>query len=87
MDMASTDVTPAASNLFTVRKDVDKLNDKMAKMYHHLMAKLQYLCKRARPELQTANSFLMTWVTQPDEDDWKNSDNVSDTFTDQKIFS
>jgi hypothetical protein len=47
MDMASTDVTPAASNLFTVRKDVNKLNDKMAKMYHHMMAKLLYMCKRA----------------------------------------
>ena len=66
---------------------MNKHDNKMAEMYHHLTAKLQYLCKRARPELQTAISFLMTWVTQPDEDDWKNSDNVSDTFTDQKIFS
>jgi hypothetical protein len=69
--MAGTDITPAASNLFTVRKDVNKLDNEMAKTYHHLMAKLLYLCKRARPELQTVISFLMTQVTQPDEDDWK----------------
>ncbi len=71
MDMAGTDITPAASNLFTVRKDVNKLDNEMSKTYHHLMAKLLYLCKRARPELQTVISFLMTQVTQPDEDDWK----------------
>jgi hypothetical protein len=63
--MAGTDITPAASNLFTVRKDVNKLDNEMAKTYHHLMAKLLYLCKRARPELQTVISFLMTQVTQP----------------------
>jgi hypothetical protein len=40
-------------------------------MYHHLMAKLLYLCKHAHPNLQTTVSFLTTWVTGPDEDDWK----------------
>jgi hypothetical protein len=40
-------------------------------MYHHLMAKLVYICKCAHPDLQTTVSFLTTWVTGPDEDDWK----------------
>jgi hypothetical protein len=45
VDMASTGVTPAASNLFTVRKDVNKLDNEMAKTCHHLTAMLLYLCK------------------------------------------
>jgi hypothetical protein len=69
-DMAGTDVTPASNNLFTVRKGTDKLDDKDAITYHHLTAKMLYLCKRARPDLQTAISFLTTRVTRPDKDDW-----------------
>ena len=30
-----------------------------------------YLCKRARPDMQTAIAFLCTRVKQPDVDDWK----------------
>jgi hypothetical protein len=70
-DMDGTSVTPAAANLFTVREDVDKLDDDQAETYHRLTAKLLYLCKRARPDFQTAVSFLTTRVTSPDEDDWK----------------
>ena len=35
------------------------------------MAKCLFLCKRARPDIQTAVSFLCTRVKCPDEDDWK----------------
>jgi hypothetical protein len=70
-DMQGTAVTPTAANLFMVRDDIEKLDDKHAETYHHLMAKLLYLCKRAHPDLQTVVSFLMMQVTQPDEYDWK----------------
>ena len=30
-----------------------------------------FLCKRARPDIQTAVAFLTTRVKGPDEDDWK----------------
>jgi hypothetical protein len=69
--MAGMDVTPASSNLFTVRKSTNKLDDERAMMYHHLTAKMLYLCKRACPDLRMAISLLVTQVTQPDEDDWK----------------
>jgi hypothetical protein len=59
-DMEGMAVTPAAANLFAVRDDVKRLDDKCAETYHHLTAKLLYLCKRARPDLQTAVSFLTT---------------------------
>jgi hypothetical protein len=70
-DMEGRAVTPATTNLFTVRKHVEKLDDKHAETYHHLTAKLLYLCKQSRPDLQTTVSFLTTRVTGPDEDDWK----------------
>jgi hypothetical protein len=70
-DMQGMAVTPTAANLFMVRDDIEKLDDKHAETYHHLMAKLLYLCKWAHPDLQTVVSFLMMQVTQPDEYDWK----------------
>jgi hypothetical protein len=40
-------------------------------MFHHNVAKLPFLCKRARPDIQTAVSFLCTRVKSPDVDDYK----------------
>jgi hypothetical protein len=44
-NMNGTAVTPAASNLFVVQGDADKLDDANAETYHRLTAKLLYLCK------------------------------------------
>ena len=40
-------------------------------MFHNATAKDLYLCKRSRPDIQTAVSFLTTRVKDPDIDDWK----------------
>jgi hypothetical protein len=40
-------------------------------LYHHNTAKLLFLCKRARPDIQTAVAFLSTRVQAPDTDDYK----------------
>lgn len=40
-------------------------------MSHHRVARLLFLCKRARPDLQVAVAFLSTRVKSPDCDDWK----------------
>jgi hypothetical protein len=69
-DMDGIAVTPAASNLFTVRDNVDKLDDDRSETFHRFTAKLLYLCKRARPDLQPTVAFLTTRVAQPDTDDW-----------------
>ena len=68
--------TPAANHLFTVNPQGVKLNEKKAENYHHLTAKLLYLCKRVRPNLQTAVSFLTTRVKSSDKNDYKNSGGV-----------
>lgn len=52
-------------------------------LFHHLTAKLLYLAKRTRPDLQAAVSFLTMRVLVPDVDDWKNWDVVSVTFMPQ----
>ena len=39
--------------------------------FHHIVARLFFLCKRVRPDLQTAAAFLCTRVKKPDTDDYK----------------
>ena len=63
--------TPAASHLYQINEDADKIDDKDAEIFHHLTAKLLYLAKRSRPDILTAVSFLCTRVKSPDCDDWK----------------
>ncbi|KAG7356172.1 enoyl-CoA hydratase [Nitzschia inconspicua] len=63
--------TPAANHLFDIDDNAEKLDSQQAITFHHLVAKLLYLCKRARPDLQLAVAFLTTRVQSPDVDDWK----------------
>ena len=70
-DMNSKAVTPASSILFDVNSNAEKLDDEKAVTFHHLTAKLLYLSKRARPDIQTAVAFLCTRVMQSDIDNWK----------------
>ena len=70
-DMNGTVTSPAADHLFTVNDTGKKLNREQSEMFHHNVAKLLFLCKRARPDIQTAVAFLTTRVMAPDEDDYK----------------
>jgi hypothetical protein len=70
-DMLGTAATPAGEHLFTVTENPTYLDDPDAELFHHLTAKLLFLCKRARPDLQTAVAFLTTRVKRPDVDDYK----------------
>ena len=63
--------TPVADHLFQVRDDQDGLSEERALIFHNATAKDLYLCKRARPDIHTAVSFLITRVRAPDQDDWK----------------
>jgi hypothetical protein len=71
-DMSGTAPTPAANHLFNVNITNPKLlNPADAELFHHMVAQLLFLCKRARPDIQTAVSFLCTRVQHPDTDDYK----------------
>ena len=67
----NTATTPAALHLFEVREDVKVLEEEDAMKFHTMVAKGLFLCKRARPDIQTTIAFLTTRVKQPDQDDWK----------------
>jgi hypothetical protein len=73
-DMAGKAATPAADHLFTVNDKPVLLNKEKSDMscfIHHHTAKLLFLSKRARPDIQTTVAFLTTRVRAPDEDDYK----------------
>jgi hypothetical protein len=63
--------TPAAGHLYEVRADAEPLDKPTSEQFHTLTAKLLFLSKRARPDLQQAIGFLTTRVKNPDMDDWK----------------
>jgi hypothetical protein len=63
--------TPAAQHLFTVNDDGEKLGQEDADLFHQMTAKLLFLGKRARPDIQAAVAFLTTRVQEPDTDDYK----------------
>jgi len=63
--------SPAGNHLFTVNPDAVPLSAPESDMYHHYVAKLLFLCKCARPDIQMAVAFLSTRVKSPDQDDIK----------------
>ena len=71
-DMRGETTSPAAHHLFTINKDdTILLNEADAIMFHHNTAKLLFLSKRARPDIQLAVTFLCTWVQKSDTNDYK----------------
>eukprot|EP00978_Attheya_sp_CCMP212_P044491 scaffold312039_cov31-Attheya_sp.AAC.1 len=71
-DMDGTSVTAAPTQLFEVNEtNPVKLDEEQGVMFHHNVAKLLFLSKRAIPDTQTAVAFLCTRVQAPDVDDYK----------------
>lgn len=70
-DMIGDASTPAADHLFHVDNNATTLDETAAQLFHHITAKLLFLSKRARPDIQTAVAFLTTRVKGPDNDDYK----------------
>jgi Reverse transcriptase (RNA-dependent DNA polymerase) len=70
-EMSGTAASPAANHLFDVNPNATLLDKAKAEMFHQYTAKLLFLCKRARPDIQTAVAFLTTRVKGPDDDDYK----------------
>ena len=57
-EMAEKSVTPANKNLFNVDCESTALNDQKPEIFHSMVAKLLYITKRARSDIETAVSFL-----------------------------
>jgi hypothetical protein len=50
-DMGGMAATPAANHLFAMSKDAEYLDDAASELFHHLTAKLLFLCKRVHPNI------------------------------------
>jgi hypothetical protein len=59
-DMDGTATSPAAEYLFKIVDGVAALDDTTSEFFHATVAKLLFLCKRGRPDIQTAIAFLCT---------------------------
>jgi hypothetical protein len=69
-DMDGISPTPASLHLFDINEtNPVKLDEVTSQIFHHLVCKLLFLCKRTRPDTQTRVAFLNTRVQTPDEDD------------------
>jgi len=62
---------PASSYLFNTDPGCKKLDNNEGQLFHHLVAKLLYLSKHTRQDIQTAVAFLCTRVKQRDTDYYK----------------
>ena len=64
-------VTPANKNLFSTAKNSKQLDDQKSEIFHSVVAKLLYITKRARPDIETSVSYLCTRVSKSTDDDWE----------------
>jgi hypothetical protein len=70
-DCSKKQKTPAAAHLFEVNPECPKLSEKDRRTLHSITAKMLFVTKRARPDIQVPIAFLASRVTVADQDDWK----------------
>ena len=63
--------TPAADHLFNVNDGAIKLQRDKANLFHLIVAKLSYISKITRLDIQTDVAFLCTRVKSSHKDDYK----------------
>lgn len=63
--------TPVTNKLFFVNKDCEKLDKEKSEIFHSVTAKVLFITKRVRPDLETTVAFLCTRVSKSDLDNWK----------------
>ena len=69
-EVNDTVTTPARPRLRDVNPECTQLGSDKQDAFHSIVAKLLWIMKRARPDLETAIAFLCTRVSKSDEDDW-----------------
>ena len=60
----------APNDLFEIDETSKPLNDEKQDRFHSVVAKLLWVMKRGRPDLETSVSFLCTRVSCSTEQDW-----------------
>ena len=62
--------SPARPHLRDINLENMRLCNAKQEAYHSIVAKLLWIMKRSRPDLETAIGFLCTRVAKSDDDDW-----------------
>jgi len=73
-DVSTPVTTASASHLYKVNPNDIRLPGKKRQLFHSIAAKLLFLSKRGRPDMQPTVAFLTTRATkayEDDEEDWK----------------
>ena len=65
-----TAATASKPYLFNVREDAELLDKEKSEVFHSVVAKLLYIMKRTRPDLEPTVAFLSTRVSCSTVDDW-----------------
>ena len=82
--------TPAANNLFIKNDEAESLSIEKSDTFHSIVQKLLYICKRGRPDIEPALSYLCTRVVNPTTEDeeklFRVLDYLSDTLDDDQII-
>ena len=63
--------TAAARSLHNVDEKAAELDQELSEKFHSVVAKLLYIAKRARPDIETAVSFLCTRVSKSTVEDYE----------------
>ena len=61
--------TPAANNFFIKNDEAKSLSIEKLDTFHSIVQKLLYICKRGRPDIEPALSYLCTRVANPTTED------------------
>ena len=69
-DITRSATTPAKKNLFEIKEDSVPLTDAGREIFHSVVAKLLYVLKRGRLDIQLPIAFLCTRVSCSTEQDW-----------------
>ena len=82
--------TPAASSLFLTDEGAPALSEEASDVFHSIVQKLLYICKRARPDIEPAISYLCTRVSNPNTVDDVKLTRVlrylQDTINDRRVI-
>ena len=68
--MKPTTKSSRTERLFKVNKDSKRLEDKKRALFHKIVMKGMFLCKRARSDISPGIGLLASRVKEPTEQDW-----------------
>ena len=81
--------TPSKGDLFDIDSDSPRLCKAKSSLYHHIVAKLLYVAKCSRPDIDTTIAFMCIRVSKSTEEDWiklrRLLEYIQSTINDERI--